>query len=159
MAVENENSLQVANLAASPPVIENTYNLHGSLRIAYFSHIQAITGAALSTVLIVKLPPGKIRLLCELSRITHNWTISTVDMDVGWKAYTDLDGAAVVANDDGIDADIDVDTAGSFTPGSELTAATIVFESRDGVDIELKAQAVGITALDTVSGYLVYIQD
>lgn len=159
MAVENENSAQIDNLAASPPVIENSHNLHGRLRIAYFSHVQAITGAVLSTVLIVKLPPGKIRLLCALSIIEHNWTISTVDMDVGWKAYTDLDGVAVAANDDGIDADIDVDTVGAFVPGSELSGGTKVFESRDGVDIELKAQAVGITALDTVEGYLVYVQD
>ena len=159
MTVTTENSAQIDNLAASPPVIENSHNLHGRLRVAYFSHTQSEAGEVLSTVKIVKLPPGKIRLLGALSRIEHNWTESTVDMDIGWAAYVDLDGTAVSDNDDGLDADVDVEATGSIAIGTVVTGATKVFESRDGVDIVLKAQAAGLGINDTVEGYLVYVQD
>ena len=160
MAVTNQKSDQITNLEASPPVIENSHNLHGRLRVAYFSHTQSGAGDANSTVKVAKLPPGKCRLLGALSRIEHNWSVATVDMNVGWAAYTDLDGAAVAADADGLDAAIDVDSAGAIAIGSALgTADSKVFESRDGVDIELQAVAAGLADGDTVEGYLVYVMD
>ena len=160
MAVTNQNSAQIDNLAASPPVIENTHNMHGRLRVGYFSHSQDGVGDVLSTVAIFKLPPGKVRLLGSLSRIEHNWVTATIDMDVGWEAYVDLDGVAVIADDDGLDADVDVEVAGAIAIGSALgTADSKVFESRDGVVIAVKAQAAALADADSVEGFLVYVQD
>ena len=160
MAVTNQKGDQLTNLDAVPPVVENSHNIHGRLRVAYFSHTQSGAGDANSTVEIVRLPPGKIRLLGALSRIEHNWSVATVDMNVGWAAYTDLDGAAVAADPNGLDAAIDVDAAGAIAVGSALgTADSKVFESQDGVSIELQAVAAGLADGDTVEGYLVYVQD
>ena len=159
MAVTNQKSDQLTNLDASPPVIENTHNIHGRLRVAYFSHTQSGAGDANSDVEIVRLPPGKIRLLGFLSRVEHNWSVATVDMNVGWGAYTDLDGNAVAADADGLDAALDVDVAGATPIGSALNADTKVFESQDGVSIKLQAVAAGLADGDTVEGYLVYVQD
>ena len=160
MAVTTQKGGQLTNLDAVPAVVENSHNIHGRLRVAYFSHTQSGAGDANSTIEVVRLPPGKIRLLGALSRIKHNWTISTVDMNVGWAAYTDLDGTAVVADANGLDAAIDVDTAGAIAIGSVLgTADTKVFESKDGVSIMLQAVAAGLADTDTVEGYLVYVQD
>lgn len=161
MAVEAEKSVQRTNEDARPSIMNPTHNASGRMRISYFSHTQAVTGAVLSTVELVTLPAGNVRLLGLLSAIRHNWTIATVDMDVGWKAYTGLDGVTVAADDDGLDADIDVESAGIITVGSVLAANANqkVFQSKDGVVIELKAQAVGITVGDTVEGYLVWVRD
>ena len=132
MVVTVQNSLQIDNLAASPPVIENTHNLHGVLRIAFFSHTQVGAGDTVSTVKIVKLPPGKIRVLGSLSRIEHNWSISTVDMDVGWKAYVDLDGDAVAADDD--DGHCRLHPSHAFAGRLYAEAKTIVAVEFLGVD-------------------------
>ncbi len=160
MAVTTQKGDQVTNLDATPPVVENTANMHGRMRIAYFSHTQSGAGDANSTVEVVRLPAGKVRLLGALSRIEHNWTVSTVDMNVGWAAYVDIDGTAVVADPNGLDAAIDVDSAGTIAVGSVLgTADTKLFESQSGVSIELQAVAAGLADTDTVEGYLVYVVD
>lgn len=159
MAVTTQKGDQLTNLDAVPPVIENSHNLHGRLRIAYFSHTQSGAGDATSSAEIVRLPPGKVTLLGALCNCTHNWTTASATMDVGWDAYTDLDGTAVAADSDGIDDGISVDTAGSTAFGSALTAGRKVFESQDGVSIRLTSQDTAIADTNTASGYLVYVQD
>ena len=162
MAVITEKSDQLTNLDASPPVIENSHNLHGRLRVAYFSHTLG-DGDAGSSVEVVRLPPGKIRLLGSLCNIEAATVAASATMDVGWDAYTDLDGAAVDADADGIVDGVSVDTtlnvnlAGNATTGV-LTAGTKAFESQDGVSIRLTFVGA-VVAGETVDGYLVYVQD
>lgn len=161
MAVTDQKSTQRTNEDASPQVMNPTHNALGRMRISYFSHTQSGAGDVLSTVELVKLPAGNVRLLGLLCAIRHNWTEATVDMDVGWNAYTGHDGVAVVADDDGLDADVDVESAGIITIGSVLAANANqkVFQSKGGVTIVLKAQAAGLGDGDTVEGYLVWIRD
>lgn len=159
MAVTTQKSTQVTNTDATPPVMEETSDLHGRMRIAYFDHTQDGAGDATSSVEIVRLPPGTVRLLGALSRVEHDWTTASATMDVGWDAYVDLDGDAVAADADGIDDGIDVDTAGATAIGSALTADTKVFTSREGVSIRLTSQDEAIADTDTASGYLVYVVD
>lgn len=159
MAVTTQKGTQVTNFDAEPAVMEETSDVHGRLRIAYFDHTQSGAGDATSSVEVVRLPPGTVRLLGALSRVEHNWTTASATMDIGWDAYTDLDGDAVAADSDGIDDGIDVDTAGATAIGSALTADTKVFISRDGVSIRLTSQDTAIADTDTASGYLVYVLD
>jgi hypothetical protein len=162
MAVTAEKGDQITNTEASPTVLEDTTSLHGRMRIAFFSHTQVAAGDANSTVEVVKLPAGKVRVLFQSSRIEHNWTVATVDMNVGWQAYTDNDGEAVVADPNGLDAAVDVETAGIITPGSAIAAGagkTMVFNSLSGVTLELQAVAAGLNIGDTAQGYFVYVVD
>lgn len=162
MAVTAELSDQLTNVTADPVVLEDTTSLHGRKRIAYFSHTQAAAGDANSTVDVVKLPAGKVRVFFQDSLIEHNWTTALVDMNVGWAAYTDSDGVAVVADPNGIDSAIDVDTAGTFVPGSAVaagTAKTMVFDSQDGVTLQIQAVAAGLAIGDTAQGYFTYVTD
>lgn len=162
MAVTAEKGDQITNVEATPPVLEDTTSLHGRKRIAFFSHTQVAAGDANSTVSVVKLPAGRVRVMFQESFIEHNWTVATVDMNIGWLAYTDQDGAAVVADPNGIDAAIDVEVAGTFVPGSAIAAGTgktKLFESRDGVTLDLQAVAAGLNIGDTAQGYFTYVVD
>lgn len=161
MAITTQKGDQITNLDAVPTVIAGSHTLHGRLRVAYFSHTQSGVGAATSSVEIVRLPPGTARLIGYLSHIQHNWTTASATMDVGWDAYTDLDGNAVAADPNGLDDGIDVDAAGITTIGSIVTATgrTKVFQSKGGVSIRLTSQDVAIADTDTAVGCLVYVMD
>lgn len=159
MAVTTQKSTQVTNFDASPSVREETSDVHGRLRIAAFDHTQSGAGDATSSAEVARLPAGTVRLLGALSRVEHNWTTSSATMDVGWDAYTDLDGDAVAADADGIDNGVSVDTAGAMAVGSALTADTKVFTSQGGVSIRLTSTDTAIVSGDTASGYLVYVLD
>lgn len=159
MAVITEKSDQLTNLDASPPVIENSHNLHGRLRIAYFSHTFG-DGDAGSSVELVRLPPGKIRLLSHLSYLEAASVAASQTVDVGWDAYTDLDGTAVAADTDGILNGGDIDTTANINLANvaTLTAGMKVFESQDGISI--RATMVGaVVAAETIEGAIVYVQD
>lgn len=162
MAVTTQESTEYANVfTTKPPEMNDTTSLHGRLRIAYFVHNQSGAGDATSSVAVVKLPPGKVRLLGNLSRIYVNWTTASATMDVGWDAYSQRDGTAVVADPNGLDDGIDVDTAGA-TGICSIQAATAnakLFESKDGVTIRLTSQDTAIADDDDVVGYLIYVQD
>lgn len=162
MAVTTEKSDQITNSEATPIVLEDTTSLHGRKRIAFFTHTQVAVGDANSVVETIKLPAGRVRVMFNESLIEHNWVTALIDMNVGWAAYVDQDGVAVVADPNGIDAAIDVDVAGVFIPGSAIadgSAKTKLFESRDGVTIEVQAIAAALAVGDTVNGYLTYVVD
>lgn len=160
MAVTNQKSGALDNLDASPPVIDHSFNNHGRLRVAYFSHTQDGVGDATSDIEAVRLPPGKVRVLGNLSNIEVSWATSSATMDVGWGAYSDLDGTAVAADPNGLDDGIDVDTANTETViGSLVEAKTKVFESQDGVSIMLTSQDVALADGDIAEGYIIYVMD
>ncbi len=160
MAITTQKGDQLTNLDASPPVIENTHNLHGRLRVAYFSHTQAGIGDAGSSVEIVRLPPGKIRVLAHLSWLEAASVGASATLDVGWDAYEDLDGVAVALDVDGILNGGDIDTTANINMAdvATVTAGTITFESKDGVSIRATFIAA-MADLETISGAIVYIQD
>ncbi len=93
----------------------------------------------------------------------HNLTTGTVDLDVGWAAHTDFDGADVVADEDGLDDNIDCETAGVIRLGT--VAAVLaegqskVFESQEGVIITATIKTAVIAADDSLRGYIAYILD
>ena len=158
MAVTTDQSTELDNQDARPPVANHSSLVGGRLRMAKFTTTQSGAGDATSSFKIAKLPPGKITLLGALCNCTHNWTTASATMDVGWDAYTDFNGDAVAADPNGIDDGINVDTAGSTAFGSALTAGLKNFESKDGVDIRITSQDTAIADADTAEGYLVYVQ-
>ena len=167
MAVVTEESTQFENVFTDVPAnLNDTVDWHGRMRIAFFDANNVTGGDATSSLAVIKLPPGKIRLVLPASSLYVNWTTASATMDIGWDAYTDLDGSAVAADPDGLADGIDVDVAGFFTggvlaalAGLTATGGTKVFESKDGVTIRLTCQDVALAANDDVAGYFVYVQD
>ena len=81
-------------------------------------------------------------------------------LDVGWQAYTDLDGNAVVADPNGLADNIDVAAAGAKTvTGTIGEDETKQFLSRDEIVIEATVAGGTIPAGATLNGYLVYVKD
>ena len=139
----------------------NTDEQHGRVRVAYFKHTQSGAGDATSSAAIVRLPAGRVRLLARNSDAYVNWTTASATLDVGYDAYTDIDGTAVAASVDGIDNGVSVDTAGFQSLGSGLTATggTKVFESPNGVVIRVSSTDTAIADGDIITGALLYVVD
>ena len=156
MAITNEKSTQLAGLDLVPTTKLDTTEFAGKVRIMYFDHTQSEAGAIGSSVEICKLPRGSVRILGAMSSLKHNWTTASQIMNIGWDAYTDANGATIAADLEGIDIDVDVDTAGTTTVGSALDNGTMVFSSKEGVTIRLSAE-VALAANDAVSGYIMYV--
>lgn len=163
MAITTQKSTEYANATATPVVKNGTTEMHGRVRCAFFTHTQDGAGDAGSSVALCKLPAGKVRLLGSQSKAYVNWTTSSATLDLGWDAYTNLDGVAVEANPDGLVDGLDVDAVGMRTfegavAANLLTGGTYVFESNGGVVI--RATSPGAMAdLDDLVGYFFYVVD
>lgn len=159
MAVTTQKSTEYTNITASPPTVQDAQVYQGKVRVAVFTHDQSGAGDATSSVGIAWLPPGKVRLLAKASGAYVNWTTASATLDLGWDAYTDIDGAAVAADPNGIDDGINVESAGYQTFGNVLTATggMKVFESQGGVVIRATSQDVAIADGDDLVGYLLYV--
>ena len=163
MAVTTQLSAEYTIQTTTPIVNSNTVDKHGKLRTLFFSHDQDGAGDANSTVTLGKLPAGKVKIIGGLSRFYCNWVTGSQTMDIGWAAYTDLDGDAVALDVDGMVDGLDVDAVGYFsmesnTAAGKLKGGNYTFESRDGVVI----QALAIAALvdgDDLCGYITYVID
>lgn len=155
------NSDQMANIKAVPSVKNAVCDFAGKLRIARFSYAQGAASTGGEYVRLVQLPAGRVRLIGQLSYLLHNLTTGGMTIDLGWEAYTDLDGDTVVADPNGLDNDISVETTGTLSPLAtvlDTTGYTKVFESQTGVVITMTGDGV-IAEDDYVYGDIVYATD
>lgn len=166
MAVTTQESTEFENVYTDVPKnLNTTAEWHGRMRIAYFTHAQSGAGDATSSVALVKLPPGRVRLLLGQTFAYVNWTTMSATLDLGFDAYTDLSGSAVTADPNALVDGLDVDTAGLYSGEEWVTAltqaagGTYVFESKDGVTLRATSQDVGIADGDDLVGYFVYVID
>lgn len=160
MAVTTQYSTQYDTQVVDGGTL-NPDEFGGRVRTAYFEHDQSGAGDSGSLVYAVKLPPGRVRLIGKLCNVYVNWTTASATMDVGWLAYTGLDGTAVAVSADGLDDGLDVDAAGNKNLCSALAASgyTKLFESSTGVTITFKSASTAIASGDDLAGSLVYVVD
>ena len=163
MAVTTQLSAEYTIQTTTPIVNSSTVDKHGKLRTLFFSHDQDGAGDANSTVTLGKLPAGKVKIIGGLSRMYVNWVTSAQTMDLGWKAYTDLNGDAVALDVDGLVHGLDVDAVGyqdmeSNIAAGKLKGGNYTFESRDGVEITALAIAALVDG-DDLNGYITYVVD
>ena len=164
MAVTTQKTTEYTNATASPVTLNEAHAYHGRVRIAYFTHDQAGAGDAGSSVALCSLPAGKVRVLLSSSNAYVNWTTGSATLDLGWDAYTDIDGDAVAADPNGLVDGLNVDTVGYFSlegalAGVKATGGTHTFESQGGVVIRATSQDVAIASGDDLVGYILYIVD
>jgi|TARA_Y100000296_G_scaffold75841_1_gene95928 hypothetical protein len=163
MAVTTQKSTEYTNATASPVTLNEANVYHGRVRIAYFTHDQDGTGDAGSSVALFALPAGKVKVLLAASRAYVNWTTTSATLDLGWDAYTDIDGDAVAADPDGLVDGLDVDTVGYQTlegalAGIKATGGTYTFETQGGVVIRATSPTAMVDGDDLV-GYILYVVD
>ena len=165
MAVTTQYSTEYTQVYVTVPSSNlNTTEKHGTVRAAYVTHTQSAAGDATSSVALFKLPPGRVRLLCHLSRAYVNWTTASATLDLGWDAYTAMDGTTTAADPDGLVDGLDVDTVGFRTfegaiAANLLLGGTKVFESKDGVVIRATCQDQILADGDDLVGCFYYIVD
>lgn len=166
MAVTNQESTQYENAFTDAPRNMNPVSVWGGkVQSARFSHTQSGAGDATSDVALVRLPAGRVRVLLNLSDAYVNWTTGSATLDLGWGAYTGLDGVAVAANPDGLCDGIDVESAGLFNFGANSVAAVKAdgaeyeFVSSTGVTIYATSQDQVLAASSTIAGRIVYVCD
>ncbi len=151
------NSTQYARALASATTKNSADEYNGRLAPFYFLATQSGAGAAGDDFNLVFLPPGLWRVLLPLSYVQWDAMSGSRVMDIGYRAYTDINGAAVAADLNYFDDDIDVSSAGQAAMGSDVavgTGRTVEFESRTGVVIV--ATVTGGTIADAVklSGFV-----
>jgi hypothetical protein len=166
MAVTTQESTECENAFTDLPKEMNPVSSWGGkVQLAFFTHTQSGAGDATSSAALVKLPPGRVRVLLSLSSAYVNWTTASATLDLGWDAYTGLDGAAVAADPDGLVDGLDVDTENYYTlraatPAAiELLGGSKVFTSKDGVVIRATSTDVAIADGDDLVGWIAYVCD
>lgn len=117
------------------------------LRMAFF---KVVAEEGDTTAELVKLP-GKCRVVCGLSNIKH--TALGATLNVGYAAYTKVDGTAVEASANGLGAALATSSAGTHA----LNAGIFVdFEGKS----EIKVTAAGTLPANAVlEGYIAYVTD
>lgn len=163
VALAVTESTQVAKIIAVPPVALSPVEHHGRMRTAFFDWLNGIVaGDAGGVIDIIKLPAGRVRLLGRLSSIYHDMTTGGNTIDIGWAAYTGLDGVAVVADPNGLDSGVSVETAGTINIGTVAAVLAVcgqkLFESQEGVIITVTSVGI-VAASDIMQGHLTYVLD
>jgi hypothetical protein len=166
MTITTQESVEYENAFTDTPRNMNPVSSWGGkVQLAFFTHDQSGAGEATSSVALVKLPAGRVRVLLGLSQAYVNWTTGSATLDLGWDAYTGLDGVAVVADPDGLVDGMDVDTVGLRTFTTSAVAAVVatgytkVFTSKTGVVLRATSQDVAIVSGDDLVGWIAYVCD
>lgn len=148
------NSLQYADQLTSQmadPVIAI-----GKMRIAAFKYTH-VAGAGTGEINLIKLPAGLIRVYNLLSHLRTSAFASTADIDVGHRAYTNMDGTAVAELADMLADGLDAATGGNLGLPEPLVGFKD-YDSQDGVVIFATVLTANIEDTDTIDGYIVYAQ-
>lgn len=127
----------------------------GKIRLAHFTWTNGSTvGDAGSSVNLVKLPHGKIRVLPGLSRIAVSALGASRVMDLGVRAYVASDGKTAVAailNDFVNDRDVSSATDSTFG-----TTVKKDYFSATGLTICATIAGGTLDAAETMEGYVAY---
>lgn len=127
---------------------------YGKFRMSYFSYTATGASTTPNTYDLFKLPPGRVRVLLPLSRITTDaWGASRV-LDVGNRAYTGEQNAAVAEVDDEYIASLDISSA--VTAVAWGTTLKKDFFSMGGITVFGTVSGGDQAAADTISGFAVY---
>lgn len=131
-------SSQHTDYSASPKVMVKSSDWGSKLRTSYARltfTAAGFTTAAAGDISLVRMPPGKVRVLVDLCRLICPIGTALADLDVGVGAYTNAAGAAVALN--GIQFADSLDVGGAAIDQSLPlpTGGFAEFDSRDGFDI------------------------
>ncbi|MDP2619906.1 MAG: hypothetical protein Q8P46_06970 [Hyphomicrobiales bacterium] len=160
MTVTTQVSDQIANTQAVPEVKNKVSDLTGKVRFARFDFTQVGAGDAASTVDLVKMPHGRIRIVPILSRLVAAAFGAARTLDVGHTGYTKVDGEAVNASVDFVLDGLDVSGATSAYMGTGTNGVEeIEIESKSGFTLQAKVAGGTIPAGTTLSGWIAYVKD
>ncbi len=164
MAVTTQQSTQTANAAAGNygTTFLNPAENTAKIKVSRCDFTQSGAGDVGSTVDLCRLPPGKVRLLGDISLMAVSAFGAARTLAIGWTAYTGADGSAQVASAAGLTAATSVSSAVKLVVGTAAVLGndqTKLFDSAGGILIQ--AVVAGDTIPDgaTITGYVAYVKD
>lgn len=154
------HSDQIQITKDEPGSFADVSELGGRTRVLHWSFTNNTGGTIASgaQVLIGKLPAGRCRLLRAGEFATSALGASRTGT-IGFNAYTDKDGNAVVADPDAFKTTQDLATAANGLAYNAVAGGSWFFNSREGVDITLDLAGGTIPDGGVVQGYFLYIKD
>lgn len=157
MAVTNQKAPVVTAMEAGQDV--STYNTYANVRmVALGAFVQSGDGDANSTVILAKMPAGRVSILLGSSylHVTGMGTSRTIDL--GHNGYTGLDGVAVAADPDAFNNNTAASADVNFQPGvnANATGRIITIESKAGWDVVLTVEGGTIPDTTDIDGYLLF---
>ncbi len=93
------------------------------------------TAAAAGDIFLVRMPPGRLRILKRESFVVCPAGTLNADLDLGWGAYVGLDGVAVAASGAGFADSLDAGAAINVAWDAAGVLDGVLFESQSGFDI------------------------
>ena len=151
MAVTNQASVQAA-IQANPSTGRLQPADMGDVRLAYFSHTQAGAGDATSTVDLIRLPAGRVRVIGHLSRVNTSAFGASRTLAIGHAAAFAVGGAAIDADDDAFAAATSVASEGGFAG-----AGFSLIETESGIPVIATVAGGTIPDGATVEGVIAYM--
>lgn len=155
MAVEAFKSAEVADDYRGSPV-----NDHSKVRFQYFNLAAvSVAGDANSTIDLCDLPPGPVRVIPELSRITPSAYGASRVMKIGHRAYQKRDAymnsgtTDEAEDDDAFGSAIDVSAAATLKVGA---AVKYDINSKAGVRVFATVTGGTIPQNGTLTGFIAY---
>ena len=128
-----------------------------------YTHLAA-AGAGTGEVNLLRLPPGRLTIFSQLSRIEATQEAANADLHLGFRAYTEPDGDAVAEDDNAFLDNADAG-GGAISSVFLLPAVTAAagpgitqINSRNGFILYAMIDTGNIETDDTISGYVVWAQ-
>jgi len=148
-------SVQMTAIAAA--TIQYPIDIYGKMRISYFSYVAVGASTTPNTYDLFKLPPGRVRVLPPLCRLTHDaWGAARV-LDLGNRAYTGEQNAAVAEVDNEYANNIDISSAGAAVAWATLLKVDLF--SMTGITVFGTVSGGDQAASDALSGFGVYVTE
>lgn len=148
MAITNQDSTQIANLAAFPPVINPAMDMGARTRASAFDFTQSGAGDAGSSVNAIKLPGGKLRVM--QMHIDHSAIGAGALLAIGHGGYSDGEGNPVAADPNFFATGLDVAAAGA----KQVSLGYAKYlDTPGGFTLTLTVTGAGIPDAATLSGW------
>ena len=128
----------------------------GRVMVAFFEYTHS-AGAGTGEVNLIKLPPGKLRIFTDLSRLICSAMAATADLSIGHRAYTDPEASTPAVVEDFDEWHLDADAASIVDLAWGLPAGGHpIYNTKNGLEIFASITTANIEDTDTISGYVVY---
>ena len=147
--------------ASSPNYINETSFERVEPKLASALHLRSFDGyvattAGTGTINLVKLPPGRVRIFPDLSRLVTSAITATGTISIGYAAYTKENGTAVNAL---TTAFVNAGAAGAGALDSAFVLPAVGYldlDSKDGIVLTATVATADMRIGDTIDGWVAY---
>lgn len=161
MAILNFFSDEMAPDSSGNPFRGRPTNDHGKLRIQFFT-VSPIAAQAdiTSQIDLCTLPPGKVRVLEGLSRLTNSAFGAGATLSLGLRAYNSRDDQTGIVNtEDGVALANALPVAAANAGQAFNIAVEDHFYSKAGIGVFATIGGAAMPVAASISGYIVYVYD